>query len=159
MCSKGLHSVLKSYMNSFFQTKAMQVCHLADYTVTMRCMLSLAHRALPDVEAVIELFTQPPLADCLPNLTIMNSTKLLSKWRSNKDLKRRVTVLISKLGTPSITELQGKRLDELGLDFCTLCQLRSEAHSKETFMEVIRLKGARSKRLREKLALLVHNSK
>lgn len=102
-----------------------------------------------------ELFTQPPLVDCLPSLESHSSRQQLTHWQSQKGQRQRATSLISQLGNPSITVLQAKRLDQLGIDFHSLCQLRGEATNKEEFMEVMRSKGARSKQLREKLALLV----
>ena len=51
--------------------------------------------------------------------------------------------------------LQAKRLGELGLNYLSLCQLRSEVIDKDEFMKILTDKRARSKPLREKSALLV----
>ena len=51
--------------------------------------------------------------------------------------------------------MQAKHLGELGLNYLSLCQLRSEVIDKDEFMKILKDKRARSEPLREKLALLV----
>ena len=104
------------------------------------------------MEAKEKLFTSPPLVECLSSLKNHHSKKRLDHWQFQKGLRHRA--LISQLGNPSITVLQAKRLGELGLNYHSLCQLRSETN-KDDFMRVLKDKGARRKPLRVKLALLV----
>ena len=118
---------------------------------TQHCV-TLAHSALADVEAMENLFTSPPLEECLSSLKSYHSKKELGHWQFQK---QRATRLISLLGNPSISVLQAKRLGELGLNYLSLCQLRSEVIDKDKFMKILKDKRARSKPLKEKLALLV----
>ena len=101
-----------------------------------------------------KLFTSPPLVECLSSLKNHHSKKRLDHWQFQKGQRQRASTLISQLGNPSITVLQAKRLGEIGLNYHSLCQLRSEANE-DDFMKVLKDKGAKSKPLREKLALLV----
>ena len=117
--------------------------------------VTLAHRALADVEAMEKLFTRPPLVESLSSLKSHHSKKELGHWPFQKGQRQRATRLISQLGNPSITVLQAKRLGELGLNYLSLSQLRSEVINRAEFMRIMKDKRARTKPLREKLALLV----
>ena len=61
-----------------------------------------AHRALADVEAMEELFTETVLAHCLPSLPIHTPERQLDLWHTQKDLYTRTSHLINSLGKQSI---------------------------------------------------------
>ena len=108
-----------------------------------------AHRALPDVEAMEELFTNTALVDLLTSLPKRSPTQQLNLWMSQKDQRLRTSSLLYSLGR-QITATQAKRLDSLGLSHDVLREIWVSSPS-EMFQETLLVRGVRSKKLREKL--------
>lgn len=109
-----------------------------------------AHRALPDVFAMERVLTHPSLVRCLSRLPIRTPGRQIKLWIQQKRAHIRTTSLVKALGKPSLTTIQAKRLDSLGLGFKELLQLR-DSHSKEDFLSCLKEKGVRSLLVREKL--------
>ena len=65
--------------------------------------------------------------------------------------------MISSLGKPSVTSLQAKKLDSLGMSFSVLVNLHITAKSEDKFQQILKAKGVNSKPLREKLVKLLHS--
>ena len=114
-----------------------------------------AHRAFPDVIAMVAVMTDPLLVGCLTRIPIRSPTRQLDLWTKQKELFQRATALIKSLGKPSITSAQAKRLDSLKLGYGDLVKLRSECAGDEAFKKTLKEKGVNSKPLREKLVKLL----
>ena len=63
----------------------------------------------------------------------------------------KAAALIRAIGKPSLTPLQAKKLDSVGLSFAELTHLHQQSSTMEVFLEALKAKGVRSKVLREKL--------
>ena len=63
----------------------------------------------------------------------------------------KVADLIRAIGKPSLTPTQAKKLDYLGLSFAELTHLHQYSSNMEVFLDALKVKGIRSKVLREKL--------
>ena len=112
--------------------------------------LKARDRALPDVFAMERVLTHPSLVRCLSRLPIRTPGRQIKLWIQQKRAHIRTTSLVKALGKPSLTTIQAKRLDSLGLGFKELLQLR-DSHSKEDFLSCLKEKGVRSLLVREKL--------
>ena len=147
---------------TFTQTRLIQVC-----TCTCTCqyyhelphVLSQtfyfpAHRALPDVEALVELFTQTALVDLLSSVPIRTARQQLLIWRTQKEERGRTCSLLQALGK-RVTVPQAKRLDTLHLTYPVLRQIRSSCASNDEFQKVLWQRGVRSKPLRQNLTDIV----
>ena len=117
------------------------------FNVHILLMYVGAHRALPNVFAMERVLTHPSLVRCLSRLPIGRQIKL---WIQQKRAHIRTTSLVKALGKPSLTTIQAKHLDILGLGFKELLQPR-DSHSKEDFLSCLKEKGVRSLLVREKL--------
>ena len=98
-----------------------------------------------------KLFTSPPLIECLSSLKSHHSKKELGHWQFQKRKGQRATRLISHLGNPSISVCRPSVLENL--DWTTFPSAWSNRQRRVT--EILKDRRARSKPLREKLALLV----
>ena len=63
----------------------------------------------------------------------------------------KAAALIRAIGKPSLTPLQAKKLDSVGLSFAELTHLHQHSSTMEVFLAALKAKGVRSKILREKL--------
>ena len=113
-----------------------------------------AHRALPDVEAMEELFANTALVDLLTSLPKRSLTQQLNLWMSQKDQRLRTSSLLYSLGR-QITATQAKRLDSLGLSHDVLCEIWVSSPS-EVFQETLLVRGVCSKKLRERKVYAKH---
>ena len=95
-----------------------------------------AHRALPDVEAMEELFTSTDLADLLSTLPVRSPSQQLRLRRTQKEQRSRMTSLLYAQGK-CITAAQAKRLDELRLSYTTLCEIGASIATDEGFQKVL----------------------
>ena len=118
-----------------------------------------AHRALPDVLAMEQVFLHPSLARCLSNLPTRFPHLQRKLWVDQKKSFMRASVLIRSLGKPTVTPAQAKRLDTLGLKFEDLLKLYQESADREAFLTTMKEKGIRSKPLREKIAKALRHSR
>ncbi len=80
---------------------------------------------------------------------------MMELWTTQKCVFQSSSALVKALGKPSITKVQAKRLNELGLAYDTLKTLRSQSASDDAFKKELIAKGVKSKPLREKLTKLV----
>ena len=119
------------------------------------CLLTGAHRAFPDVIAMVAVMTHPSLVGCLTRILIRSSTRQMDLWTKQKEVFQRATALIKSLGKPSVTSAQAKRLDALGLGYGDLVKLRSESAGDEAFKKNLKDKGVNSKPLHDKLVKLL----
>ena len=113
-----------------------------------------AHRALADVEAMEKILVKTELVDLLSTLPVRSPAQQLDAWVTQKTTHNRVTQILSSLGK-RITNAQAKRLDELGLPFEALQDLRSSSKDSEEFSKALLDRGVRSKPLRDKLSDIV----
>ena len=115
-----------------------------------------AHRVLPDVEAMEELFTATAIVD-LSNLPKQSPKVQLQCWTTVKEHRQRTSALLYSLGQ-QITAAQAKRVDALNLSCEVLCELRRSS-STEDFMIKLFQRGVWSRKLREKLSSILENMK
>ena len=109
-----------------------------------------AHRALSDVVAMEELFTEKSLVDLLTSLPLRSVKQQLQLWNTQKEQRRRTSNILYSLGR-QITSPQAKRLDELHLSVSALCEIRASCSDDDEFQTTLMQRGVRSKKLREKL--------
>lgn len=119
----------------------------------MYITLSIAHRALSDVEAMEELFTATPIVELLGTLPKRSAKVQIQCWNTMKEQRRRTSALLYSLGR-QVTAAQAKRLDALSLTYEVLCELRQSC-STEEFMTTLFQRGVRSRKLRERLSSLL----
>ena len=93
---------------------------------------SLAHRALPDVEAMEKLFITTDLKNLLSSLPARCAVNQLQLWREQKEQRNRTSALMYSLGK-GVSVLQAKRLDTLKLSYEALTDIRILASSDEDF--------------------------
>ena len=94
------------------------------------------------------------LVDLLSTLPIRSPAQQLGAWATQKNTHNRVTQILSSLGK-RVTNAQAKRLNELGLSFEVLQDLRSSSKDSEEFSKALLDSGVRSKPLRDKLCDIV----
>ena len=85
------------------------------------------------------VLTHPSLVRCLSRLPIRTPGRQIKLWIQQKRALIRITSLVKALGKPSLTTIQAKCLDSLGLGFKELLQLR-DSHSKEDFLSCLKEK-------------------
>jgi len=90
-----------------------------------------AHRALPDVEALEEVFMSTRLVDLLSSLPTRPARQQVELWGVQKGQRTRTTRFLHSLGN-RITAAQAKRLDTLGLSHIVLCKLRAAQTQKSS---------------------------
>ena len=116
-----------------------------------------AHRALPDVEAMVRVFTHQSLVRCLSHIPVRSPKKQVKLWMEQRHLYQRTSSLITSLGgKPAVTAAQAKRLDSLGFSHASLVELRSVCEDDPTFCQSLRKRGVRSKPLQQKLVKCLH---
>lgn len=104
-------------------------------------------RALPDVEAMVRVFTHQSLVKCLSHLPICSPKKQVTLWIEQKRLHQRTSTLISSLGgKPAVTSTQAKRLDSLGVSFESIVELHSQCGDDAIFCKTLKDRGVKSKR-------------
>ena len=116
-----------------------------------------AHRALPDVEAIEELFTATAKVDLLSTLPKRSPKVQLQCWTTMKEQRQRTSAFLYSLGR-QITAAQAKSLDALNLSYEVLCELRRSS-STEDFMTELFQRGVCSRKFREKLSSILDNRK
>ena len=95
-----------------------------------------AHRALPDVEALVELFTQTALVDLLSSVPTRTARQQLLLWRTQKEERGCTCSLLQALGK-RVTVPQAKGLATLHLMYPVLRQIRSSCASNDEFQKVL----------------------
>lgn len=123
------------------------------YLVNSHCF-SVAHRALSDVQAMVEIFQQTDLAGLISSLPTRTTQRQLKLWHLQKGQHIRTTRLIQSLGK-GVTAAQAKRLDTLGLHYDVLCRMRGYSADDEDFQNRLKKQGVHSNPLRKKLAAVV----
>lgn len=113
-----------------------------------------AHRALADVEAMVKIMLKTGLVNLLSSLQVRSPSQQLGAWATQKNTHNRVTQLLTSLGK-RITNAQAKRLNELGLSYEALQDLRSSTKDRDGFYKAIQESGVNSKPLCEKLNAIV----
>ena len=95
-----------------------------------------AHRALPDIEALVELFTQTALVDLLSSVPTRTTRQQLLLWRTQKEERGCTCLLLQALGK-RVTVPQAKRLATLHLTYPVLRQIGSSCASNDEFQKVL----------------------
>ena len=116
-------------------------------------ILILLYRALADVEALDRVLMKTELVNLLSNLPVRSAAQQLGMWISQKSSHNRVTHLLAALGK-RVTNAQAKRLDELGLSYNTLLDLRLSSKNVKDFSKTLQKRGVRSKCVRQKLSAM-----
>lgn len=98
------------------------------------------------------------LVSLLSSLPVRSAVQQLGMWISQKSAHNRVTHLLAALGK-RVTNAQARRLDELGLSYRILLDLRLSSTNVEDFSKTLQKRGVRSKALREKLSAFQWNRK
>ena len=104
------------------------------------CLLIGAHRAFPDVIAMVAVMTHSSLVGYLTRIPIRDSMRPIDQWTKQKGLFQRSSAPIKALGKPSVSSPQAKRLDALGLGYGDLVKLRSESTDDEAFKKTLKEK-------------------
>ena len=133
--------------DSKLQTQEVRTCSYVYPRFTV-------HRALSDVEAMAELFTETALGELLASLPSRGARQQLKLWRTQKDQRERISGLLHSLGK-GVTAAQAKRLYTLGLSRQALVDIRVSTATSEEFQHVLFEKGVRSRPLREKLTGII----
>ena len=89
------------------------------------------------------------LVDLLSTLPVISPVQQLGAWATQNTTHNRVTQILSSLGK-RVTNAQAKRLNELGLSFKALQDLRSTSKDSEEFSMDLLDSGIRSKPLCDK---------
>ena len=98
------------------------------------------------------VLTHPSLLNCLSKSPIRSPSQQLQLWESQKKLHQRTTSLISSLGKPSISALQAKKLDSVGLsNVADLEKHFSESKDQNDFSSTLMAMNVNSQPLQEKL--------
>ena len=91
------------------------------------------------------------LVDSLP---ARSPAQQLGAWATQKNTHNRVTQILTSLGK-RVTNAQAKRLNELGLSYETLQDLRTSCKDSDEFCKTLLDSGVRSKPLRDKLSGII----
>lgn len=119
------------------------------YTYAVLYYSSLAHRALPDVEALEELFTQTALKKLLLSIPIRSTEEQLQLWIAQKDIYNQINKLSSTL--PDISREQARKLVKMGLTYEELCHMCATTKTKDEFKELLKMKGVQRGKLHNQL--------
>ena len=119
------------------------------------CSPFIAHRALADVEAMERIIVKTGLVDLLSSLPVRSPAQQLDAWATQKNTHNCVIQILTSLGK-QITNVQAKRLNELGLSCEVLRDLRTSCRDSEEFFKVLQDSGVRSKPLRDKLSTIIN---
>ena len=117
-------------------------------------LTSVAHRALADVEAMERIMVKTELVHLLSTLPVRSPSQQLGAWATQKNTHNRITQILTSLGK-RVTNAQAIRLNELGLSYEALQDLRSACTDNEEYSKALLDSGVRSKPLRDKLSALV----
>ena len=107
-----------------------------------------AHRALPDAEALGEIFMHPAMADLITSLPIRPVTEQLEKWQTQKQMW-------SLKQSLHLSDAWAKHLITLNLSYQDLYELRASHASDEVFQNILQKRGVQSKPLRQKLTAAI----
>lgn len=110
---------------------------------------SLAHRALPDVEALQELYTQPSLQKLFLSIPIRSTGEQLQHWKAQKECHEHVTKFHHILPTE-----QARILVKKGLTYNVLCHMCATTKTKEEFKELLKRKGVQRGKVHNRLVTL-----
>ena len=128
-----------------------ELCSTYQSDTTSRALYRIytAHRALPDVEAMEDLFNSTALMDLLITVPKRSPKQQIQLWRTHKDQRLQTRSILHSLGQ-QITAAQAKRLISLGLSHDILCEIWASSRG-GLFQKELITRGVRSKKLREKL--------
>lgn len=115
-------------------------------------LFSLAHRALPDVEALEELFNQTSLQRLLWSIPIRSTAEQLQHWEAQKECYKQVTKVCHTL--PTLNKEQARKLVKMGLTYEKLCHMCATTKTKEEFKELLKMKGITRGKLHNELVIL-----
>ena len=108
------------------------------------------HRALPDVEAMEDIFSHESLKYLLPLLPAQEkkAQDVIQQWQKNKELRRERRSLKHSLGQ-QISYNQANRLLKLGLKYLELRRIREKFTDEGKFQRELQRRGVHSRPLRE----------
>ena len=133
VCSKMYASLAwRHSIPHFSQTRRTQVRFYAKHKKHLHVLVLTAYRALADVEAMVELFTETALGELLASLPSRGARQQLKLWRTQKDQRERISGLLHSLGK-GVTAAQAKRLYTLGLFHQALVDIRGSTATTEEF--------------------------
>ena len=98
--------------------------------------------------------TKTGLVDLLSSLPFRSPSQQLGAWATQKNTHDRITQILTSLGK-RVTNAQAKRLNDLGLTYDSLQDLRSSCRDSEEFSKALLDRGVKSKPLRDKLSTLI----
>ena len=158
---KILYSTLLGKTYSGKNTDIVNSMHFGHRLMDHSCMMqsygyavcfhysSLAHRALPDVEALQELYTQTSLQKLLLSIPIRSTGEQLQHWKAQKECYEHVTKFRHILPTE-----QARILVKKGLTYKVLCHMCATTKTKEEFKELLKRKGVQRGKAHNKLVTL-----
>ena len=114
--------------------------------------LIVAHRALPDVEAMEALFSVEPLHALLPSLAIRTPQQQIQHWALQKQKRNSVQRLMRVFGK-KITRAHTQQLIKMNVSFETPERWKSESKDRKEFTDTLKKRKINSKILRERLSL------
>ena len=132
----------------------LRTCTFTCHTYYSPIINYVAHRALADVEAMERIMVKTDLVDLLSTLPVRSPSQQLGAWATQKNTHNRITQILTALGK-RITNAQARRLNDLGLSYEALQDLRSRCPGSKEFSKALLDSGVRSKPLREKLSSLI----
>ena len=112
----------------------------------------VAHRALPDVEAVETLFMLAPLHDILASLAIRTPQQQLHLWALQKQKRQAIQQLLLFFGK-KITKAHASQLTKQGITHQTLEKWKGEAKDVKEFAKTLKNHKVNSKKLQDNLCL------
>ena len=142
-------SVLQSCTRSSYLINSLQVSYRRSVRLS-DIFVHVAHRALPDVEAVEALFMSTPLQDILPSLLMRTPQQQLHQWRLQMKLRNASQSLLRFFGK-TITKAHARQLSANDITQQDLREWKEEVSSREDFIKLLKGKKVNSKFLRERL--------
>ena len=115
---------------------------------------TLAHRALPDVEAMESMFMSSSLHDILGSLDIRTPRQQLQLWNTQKQARNAVQRLVRFFGK-RITKAHASQLTKLDITPETLQQWKDEAKGVKEFAKTLKEHKVNSKDLQNNLSFLL----
>ena len=137
-------AIICQYRRLFHRAVCMLIIHYYAHPA--------AHRALPDVEAMEELFASPALHDLLSSLPKRSATEQIHKYVRHQKTRKVLHSFHRK-----ITTNQAERLVDLNLTYNDLLEIKWSC-SKEEFLKKVSKKGVRSKNFTMKLFSILPGS-
>lgn len=152
---KGIKLNVTDLMSKFLPDREFTGKHNTTNSASLK-IIFVAHRALPDVEAVEALFTTSPFHDLLSSLSIRTPQQQIHQWTLQKQKRSHAQCLLRFFGK-KISQVHARKLTTEGINHQLLEEWRATCKTREKFIKTLKNHKIHSKVLQENLCSYNNN--